>query len=355
MIAETVPAAKAGPRPATFRSHRVRVWPWVPILAVALVLVVAASLAWGAVRLTPAELWAALWRSPDARATDVSILWNLRLPRTLLAAVVGGALAVAGAAFQGLFRNPLADPYVIGASSGAALGATLAVSFGFSATVLGLGPVPIAAFIGALTTVAVVYAVAESSGETSVAGLLLAGTALGSMFASVVSFLLIWREQPWFQVFGWLLGGFSGRSWTHLGVVLPYALLGGGVLWAMARPLDALAGGDDLARSLGLPLRRTRLVLVGASGLIVAAAVATSGIIGFVGLIAPHAARWLFGAGHAKLIPASAVLGALLLVIADVVARTVLAPAEVPVGVITGLLGGPFFLYLLKTRGSRNR
>lgn len=298
-------------------------------------------------------MWRALLCAADARPEDLTILWNLRVPRTLLAALVGGALAAAGAAFQGLFRNPLADPYVIGASSGAALGATLAISFGLTATAAGLGPLPLAAFAGTVLAVGTVFVIAETGGSTSVGSLLLAGSALSAIFTAAVSFMLIWQEQPWFHVFSWLLGGFSGRSWNHLWIVTPYLFLGTTLLWLCARPLDAMSGGDALAQSLGLPLRKTRFLIVAAASLIVAAAVAVSGIIGFVGLIAPHVARWIVGAGHSRLIPVSGLFGAILLVCADLLARTVLAPMEVPVGIVTSALGGPFFLYLLKTRGGR--
>ncbi len=333
------------------RRHRALVL--LMVASVLLVLVMAASMGFGSVFIKPQALVSAVLRASDADAVNVTIVWDLRLPRTLLAALVGGALATAGAAFQGLFRNPLADPHVIGASSGAALGATLAISFGASAGALGFGPVPLCAFAGALATVAIVYVIAETGGGASVASLLLAGTALGAMLSAMVSFLLIWREQPWFHVFSWLLGGFSNRSWHHVQTALPWLLTGMGALWLMARPLDALLGGDDAARSLGLPIRAARLVLVAAAGLAVAAAVAVSGIIGFVGLIAPHIARWLVGAGHARLMPMSALLGAMLLVLADTFARTILSPGEIPVGIVTAALGGPFFLYLLKTRGRR--
>lgn len=339
-----------------FFSHSIRRRRAIILLAIAsvlLVLVMAASMGFGSVFIKPHALVSAVLRASDADPVNVTIIWDLRLPRTVLAALVGGALATAGAAFQGLFRNPLADPHVIGASSGAALGATLAISFGASAGALGFGPVPLCAFAGALATVAIVYVIAETGGGASVASLLLAGTALGAMLSAMVSFLLIWREQPWFHVFSWLLGGFSNRSWHHVQTALPWLLAGMGVLWLMARPLDALLGGDDAARGLGLPIRAARLALVAAAGLAVAAAVAVGGIIGFVGLIAPHIARWLVGAGHARLMPMSALLGAMLLVLADTFARTILSPGEIPVGIVTAALGGPFFLWLLKTRGRR--
>ena len=263
-----------------------------------------------------------------AEATDATIVWDIRLGRVLLAALIGAGLAVSGTALQGLFRNPLADPFVIGASSGAALGATLAIVTGF-------GPVSLAAFVGALLAVAAAYSIAEIGGVVPVTALLLAGAALNTFLSAIVSLVMLFNEQSAYAVLNWLLGGLSGRSWVQLWASLPYMVLGLGILWVLARPLDALAFGDETARSLGLPLGRTRGVIVAAASLTTAAAVAAGGTIGFVGLIAPHAARLLVGANHARLIPASALLGALLLLLADDVARTALAPLELPAGVLT--------------------
>jgi iron complex transport system permease protein len=244
---------------------------------------------------------------------------------------------------QGLFRNPLADPFVIGASSGAALGATLAIVSGF-------GPVSLAAFVGALLAVTAAYSIAEIGGVVPATALLLAGAALNTFLSAIVSLVMLFNEQSAYAVLNWLLGGLSGRSWSQLSASLPYMAIGLSVLWLLARPLDALAFGGETAQSLGLPLGRARGVIVAAASLTTAAAVAAGGTIGFVGLIAPHAARLLVGAEHARLIPASALIGALLLLVADDVARTALAPLELPAGVLTAALGGPFFLYLLKTR-----
>jgi len=326
---------------------------WAVLLGMTLFLSMAASLCLGAVTLSFEELWAALRRDPTGEPVQQVILWDLRLPRTLLAAAVGAGLAIAGTAFQAIFRNALADPYVIGASSGAALGATLALTLGWSTGFAGLGPLPPAAFLGALAAVSVALLLAETGGGSSVTSLLLAGTALGAMLAAAVSFLLLWRDQPWFQVFNWLLGSFSGRGWAHVAVAWPYFAVSFVVLWFTARPLDALTSGEETARSLGLPVRAVRLLVIGAATLAAGVAVAMSGIIGFVGLIAPHIARLLFGAGHRRLLPASALLGAILLVWADIGARSVLAPVEVPVGIVTAGIGGPFFLFLLKRRGGR--
>jgi iron complex transport system permease protein len=346
--------AAATPLPAETAPDRRRFRGWAVLLGVVLLASMAASLCFGAVTLTPLQLWTALWSPADLDPTQRIILWDLRLPRTLLAVLVGGGLAAAGTAFQALFRNALADPYVVGASSGAALGATLVLTMGWSTGFAGLGPLPVAAFLGALLAVAAALLLAESGGgSASIASLLLAGTALGAMLSAAVSFLLLWRDQPWFQVFNWLLGSFSGRSWAHVTVSWPYFAVSFVSLWFMARPLDALTLGEETAASLGLPVRRVRIGVIAAATLAAGVAVAISGIIGFVGLIAPHLARLLFGAGHRRLLVASALLGSILLVWADIGARSVLAPVEVPVGILTAALGGPFFLFILRRRGGR--
>lgn len=326
---------------------------WVLLLVVALLASIGASVALGSVSISPGSLCRALTFSDTADPVHVAVLWDLRLPRTLLAALVGMALAGAGVAFQALFRNALADPFVVGASSGAALGATLALTLGFSAGWAGLGPLPLAAFCGAIGTVLCALALAETGSTSSMASLLLAGTALSSMLSAIMSFLLLWANQPWFQAFNWLLGSFSGRDWSYVRMACPYLLVCYITLQLMARPLDALTAGDDVAGSLGLSVRSARLIVIGAATMAAAVAVAFSGVIGFVGLIAPHIARLLFGASHRILLPTSALLGAILLVWSDLAARTLLAPVEVPVGIVTAFLGGPFFLYLLKARGGR--
>jgi len=281
-----------------------------------------------------------------------TIVWKLRFPRVLLAALTGASLGVAGAAFQGLFRNSLADPYVIGASSGAALGASLAIISGASFGFAGLTAVPAAAFGGSLLSVALVYSVsgAAVTGKSAI-NLLLAGTALSSMISAFVSFLVVTNDDKLHSVFFWLLGGFSGRSWSNLAGVLPFMVVGTMVLLLSVRALDVLAFGEESARSMGLHVGSARLLITGAASLCVAAAVAAGGTIGFVGLVSPHIARLIFGAEHRKVLPGSLLMGALVLVAADLVARTVAAPLEIPVGIFTAFLGGPFFLYLLRKRG----
>jgi len=313
-----------------------------------LLAVVIASLGVGAVRLTPYETVSALF-DHALKASHRAIIRDFRLPRILLVALCGAALAMAGVGFQGLFRNPLADPYVVGASGGAALGATLAIMFRFTHPSI---PIGIGAFIGSMLAVLVVFAISEFSNFGSIAGLLLAGSAMSAMLTAVVSLLLMMNNEILHGIYAWLLGSFADASWGQLkqaAFLAPPAII---VIWLMARSMDALAAGEETAQSLGLNLRRARLLIVIGSSLATAAAVSVSGIIGFVGLIAPHLARSLVGANHKNVIPVSMLLGSLLLLVADDLARTIMAPVEMPVGIFTALLGGPFFLYLMK-RGER--
>ena len=324
----------------------------ISLLVALLVVTVFLSVGVGAVPLTPGEVLAALVSkgTDAAQSTDSVIIWDLRIPRIILAVVIGAALAAAGAAFQGLFRNPLADPFAVGASSGAALGASLVIVLGVRSSGAGMGPVPFAAFIGALLAVAIVYGVSAIGETAPVVALILAGTALSTLLSAIVSLLMLTSDRGMHEIFAWLLGGLSGRSWPQLQATWPYLVLGSAALWLFARPLDALALGDETAQSLGLSIQRARAVIVLLATLATAAAVSASGVIAFVGLIAPHIARLLFGSSHRRLMPAAMLIGSLLLLLADDVARTAFAPLEIPVGIVTSLLGGPFFLYLLKSR-----
>jgi len=315
-----------------------------PTLILLLIIAAFISLGVGAIKLTPGEVVNSLFRESE-RAVNETIIWDFRLSRILLVCVCGAALASAGAAFQGLFRNPLADPFIVGASGGAALGATLSVFLSSSGIKI---PIGVSGFIGAILAVLIVYSIAEFSNYGSVTALILAGSAMSTVLSAIVSLLLILSDEVMHQIFAWLMGGFAGRSWSHLQDAILIAPIGIAIVWLMARPLDALTAGEESAQSLGLNLRQTRLIIVIGASLATAAAVAASGIIGFVGLIAPHLARNLVGAKHDVLIPTSMLIGALLLLFSDGLARTLMAPIELPVGVFTALLGGPFFLYLLR-------
>ncbi|HOV64144.1 MAG TPA: iron ABC transporter permease [Spirochaetia bacterium] len=325
------------------------------LLAITLVAAVL-SLGAGSVHLSVRDVCTALLSRfsfvdvPVDEATR-TIVWDFRFGRTLLAGFAGASLAVAGALFQGLFRNPLADPFVIGASSGASLGAAIAIALRLTSPLPFLSPVPFAAFCGAVLAVSLAYLISGSGGDLPKSiSLLLTGTALSSLFSAGVSLLLTIKERDLHQVFFWLLGGFGGRGFRELSMLLPAFVIGFILALIVSRPLDVLSSGDEAARSLGLDLKRVQFLVVLSASLLTAAAVSVSGIIGFVGLAAPHVARLIFGPEHRRLIPMSALVGACLLMAADDLARTVIAPIELPVGVITALLGAPFFLYLLRSK-----
>jgi len=322
------------------------------ILASLLVAILVVSLGIGAVAIAPGRILQILTGGSGVSITpaEMSIVWDLRLPRVLLACCVGAGLGFAGAGYQGLFRNPLADPFVIGASSGAALGATIAIVAGWQGAYFGITLVPAAALAGSLIAVAAVYGVATVGKQAPILSLLLAGVTISSLLGALVSLLMFLNDEKIVTIFGWLMGSLSGRGWSSLATTGPLVLLGGFALWLYSRSLDALTFGEESAASLGLNLRRLRRVVVLSTGLATAASVAGGGVIGFIGLIAPHMARALVGARHVLVIPASGLIGALLLLVADDLARTVVAPTELPVGIVTAILGSPFFLYLLKAR-----
>lgn len=281
-----------------------------------------------------------------------TIVWQIRVPRVLLSGLAGASLAAAGAAFQGLFRNPMADPYVLGASSGASVGAALAVIFAPALGFLGLGTVPVAAFAGAALAVILVYAVARSGGRVAVLSLLLAGVAVGSFLSAVVSLLIFLsaRDEKLWQIVFWLMGGFSGATWAKFWTALPYAGAAVGVMIILARDLNALALGEEDAHHLGVNVEATKKALLAAGSLATGVSVAVGGVIGFVGLVVPHAVRLAAGPDHRLLLPVSALAGAAFLVAADTLARTVLSPTELPVGIVTSFVGAPFFIYLLARR-----
>lgn len=308
------------------------------------------SLGVGAVTIAPDRVVHSLLHDAAEDRAHATIVRDLRLPRILLAGLIGAGLGVAGAGYQGLFRNPLADPFVIGASSGAALGATIVIVTGVELGLVGMGAVSVAALAGSLLAVAAVYAIASVGRHVSLVSLLLAGVAISSFLGAVVSLLMFLHDEKLVTIFGWLMGSLSGRGWPVLRSATPLILIGAGCLWLLARPLDALTFGEETAASLGVRIGRLRGMIVLAASLATAAAVAAGGVIGFVGLIAPHLARLLIGSRHALVIPASGLVGGILLILADDLARTVTSPAELPVGVVTALLGSPCFLLMLKAR-----
>ena len=288
-------------------------------------------------------------------AVDISpvykdILLQIRVPRVLLAAAVGSSLAVAGAVFQGLFRNPMADPYVIGISSGSALGAVFAMLGGFSLALGGFGAVPLFAFIGGITTIMLVYSMARVGRAVPVMTLLLAGIAVSAFLSALVSLLTYFAGEKLHQVIFWMMGGLGGATWQQVRVMLPYALGGYICVSIFSRELNAMLLGEETASHLGVDTEKVKKILLAGASLLVAAAVSTSGIIGFVGLVVPHFVRLVAGPDHRFLIPASALLGGALLIATDTLARIIIAPSELPVGIITALVGAPMFIYLLKKR-----
>jgi iron complex transport system permease protein len=315
----------------------------------------AASLLAGAAELAPSQVLRIL--GAHLRGTEVIeadrvadvIVWSLRLPRTLLAAMVGAALALSGALLQGLFRNPLASPSIIGASEGAAFGAVLALSLGLAERSVWVAPA--LAIAGAFGALVAVVAVASRDGRSPVATLLLAGVALSALLSAVNTWLIAraWEEhEAARRIAYWLMGGISDRGWLHVGMLLPGLLLGLLLAQLHAKDLDRLLEGEETASALGVEVDRAKNWLLAAAAMLVGSAVAVSGVVGFVGLIVPHLVRLALGGGHRLLLPASALTGAWLVVAADLFARTAVAPRELHLGVVTSFLGAPFFLFLLR-------
>ena len=280
---------------------------------------------------------------------EAAILWQLRLPRVVLGGLVGAMRAMAGAAYQGVFRNPLADPYLLGAAAGAGLGATLAIAYGPDTSGWPVELLPIAAFAGAVAGVVGAYALGRSGGARTATTLILSGVAVAAFLTAIQTYVQQRQSETLREVYGWILGRLTTAGWHEVLLVVPYALLSTTVILLHRRLLDVLAVGDDEASSLGLRAARVRLVVVAAATLATAAAVAVSGLIGFVGIIVPHTVRLLAGSSHRLLVPLSLVAGAAFLILADLVARTVTAPAELPIGVVTAFVGAPFFALVLRT------
>jgi iron complex transport system permease protein len=288
--------------------------------------------------------------SPLSGADD-AILWQLRLPRVILAALVGGTLAAAGASYQGVFRNPLADPYLLGAAAGAGLGATIVVAYAPQSRLEG-DLLPLAAFVGAALAVIAAYVLGRSAGGAAgPAALVLAGVTIVSFLTALQTFIQQQHVQTVQEVYSWLLGRLATTGWREVGIVVPYVSVAWVVIIAHRRLLDVLAVGDEEAASLGVNVARVRLLVVAAATIATAAAVAVSGLIGFVGIIVPHTIRLLAGGSYRLLLPLSVVVGAGFLVFADVIARTVMSPAELPIGVVTAFFGAPFFAVVLRTSG----
>jgi iron complex transport system permease protein len=351
------PAGGTAPAQATI--PRVRAGRAIAVATAALVAAVAVGVSLGPADLSlPAVGEALLSRLPwhpgmSVSAVAVTIVWQVRLPRVVLGALVGAMLAGGGAAYQGVFRNPLADPYLLGVAAGGGLGATMIIITGGSQALL-----PPAAFLGAGLAVAVTYLLGTTGRNRSATGgatasIVLAGVAVAALFTAVQTYLQQEHTQVIQQIYAWILGSLATASWSDVAIILPYAVAAAALLLAHRRLLDVLRVGEVEATSLGVDIARLRLTVVVAATLGTAAAVAVSGLIGFVGIIIPHTVRLTAGASYRIVLPVSMIGGAAFLVLADVAARTVQAPSEVPIGVITALAGAPFFLFVLRSRRAR--
>ncbi len=354
------PSAASGPPPTTL--GRVRPGRPLAIALAALVVALAVGVSVGPADLSLATVGEALlvrlpWHPAlSVPPIDVAIVWQIRLPRVILGALVGAMLAGGGAAYQGVFRNPLADPYLLGVAAGAGLGATLIIVGGGST-----GLLPAAAFTGAVGAVAVTYVLGSGAGRGgdpagiggSTTSIVLAGVAVAALLTAIQEYLQQQHTQELQQIYTWILGSLSLASWSDITLILPYVVIAGGLLLAHRRLLDVLRVGEAEAGSLGVNVARLRLTVVLAATLGTAAAVAVTGLIGFVGIIVPHTIRLTSGASYRIVLPVSMAGGAAFLVLADVAARTVQAPAEVPLTVITATIGAPFFLFVLRSRRTR--
>lgn len=345
----------ASPRTARaeFRlPHRLRL-PVVGVAIAALIAAAVAGVALGPISLPFGGVLAELLgRLPGVEISsglterEAAVLWELRVPRVVLAGLVGALLAVAGSAYQGAFRNPLADPYLLGVAAGAGLGATLVIAGGATNP----AALTVAAFTGGVAAVVITYAAGRIGGGTSAVTLILAGVAVASFFTAVQTFVQQLSSDTVREVFAWILGRLTTVGWSEVWIVAPFAVVTSAVLIAHRRHLDVLAVGDDEAANLGMSTSRVRLVVVLAATLGTAAAVSVSGLIGFVGIVVPHTVRLLAGPSYRTIVPLSLLAGGSFLIVADLLARTVIAPSELPIGVITAFVGAPFFAVILRSR-----
>lgn len=330
------------------------------LLIIALVFVIAIATAIGPVQISPLEVYEIILQkipfignliNSNPSTLNQEIVLQVRLPRVMSAALVGIALASSGAVLQGLLRNPIADPFIIGISAGASLGTSIAMVTGIGASIFGiLYSVPIAAFISALGTVFLVYTLSKMGGSMSMLTLLLIGVAITSLFSALVYLILIVSNAQAQGVLFWMFGSFTLTSWNYVYMAFPFIFVGLGVTFYFARDLNLISLGEEQANHLGVETENLKKILLTCVSLMTAAAVSISGIIGFVGLIIPHIMRVLIGPDHRILIASSAFAGAIMLILCDTFARTAMSPSEMPVGIITAILGCPFFIYLLLSR-----
>ncbi|MFI6394364.1 FecCD family ABC transporter permease [Nonomuraea sp. NPDC050547] len=330
------------------------------VLAAALLLAATAGVAAGSVGLPFGEVWSILLHrlrlplgEPTWPAVRETIVMDVRLPRVLLCAVVGAGLSVCGMALQALVRNPLADPMLLGVSSGGTVGAVAVMVLNLS--VFGALTLPLAAFAGALLALFLVYGLARAGGRMTTIRLVLAGVATAEVLSAVASFLIVTSNDPHKadSALRWMLGGLAGTTWDLLWIPAAAVLLGTAVLLGVSRPLNLLLAGEEAAAALGLDVHRFRGAMFVLVALMIGAIVAVSGSIGFVGLMMPHVVRLLVGADHRRALPAAALMGAAFLIAADLAARSLIAPEEIPIGILTAVTGGPFFLWLMRRKAAR--
>ncbi|MGO1470481.1 MAG: FecCD family ABC transporter permease [Tissierella sp.] len=276
-----------------------------------------------------------------------NIIWNIRLPRVVLGVLVGMSLSITGGSFQALFQNPMADPYIIGISSGAALGATLSIVLKLNFSILNISNISLFAFIGGLIAVFLVYNISKIKNKVPTTTLLLAGVAVGQFFTAIMSFMMVLNNKDMSKIIYWTLGSLSGKGWEPILTLGPIIIIAIFIMNFYARDLNILLTGEESAESLGVNVEKTKVYILILGTLITSLVVSISGIIGFVGLIIPHIVRLMLGPDHRILLPSSALIGGVFMVFADTIARTIISPIEIPVGIITALFGGPFFIYLL--------
>jgi iron complex transport system permease protein len=352
----------AGEAEATYFKRFARWKIIVILLTLILIVTITFAIAMGPMQISPLNVYTIIAKNipflsnvvdSGATPTEEAIVLQVRLPRVLAAAIVGIALAVSGVVLQGLLRNPMADPYVIGISSGASLGAALAIAFGIGLSFFGvLYSIPLTAFITALGTIVVVYSISRTGQGVPMLTLLLVGVAVNSFLLAMIAIVRLVSGEAIHAIFAWMLGSLASSNWNYLIMALPFTSVGIIVIYVFARDLNIILLGEEQAQHLGVNTERLKRIMLASVSLMTAAAVSISGLIGFIGLIIPHIVRILVGPDHRILIPASALAGAIVLILCDTIARTIIRPAELPVGIITSLLGCPFFVYLLRSKSS---
>ena len=328
--------------------------PTYALAALATLAVAVFAVSWGTIHIPPQTTLAiVLGHLPFVPATEHdatynAIVWHVRMPRVVLAGLVGATLAFSGAAYQAIFRNPLAEPYVMGVAAGASVGATLIIVSPIYVTAGLLSPVPPAAFVGALVAVGLAYSLARVGRTVPTTSLILSGVAVSSVGTSLVTYLMLAYNTRTIAILNWILGGFNTATWTKVGIAFPYMIIAAIVILPYARLLNVMQLDEDQPRQLGVNVERVKIIVLATASLATAAAVSVSGLIGFVGLIVPHTVRMIWGPDYRRVLPLSGFFGASFLILADIVARTIDPTFEVPIGVVTALVGAPFFLYLLR-------